>query len=158
WLERLGVGDVAARLPRELSGGQAQRTALARALATSPRVLLLDEPLAAVDASARLALRQELQRHLATFAGPRGVVTHDVVDAFVLADRVAVLEHGRVVQTGTVAAIGGEPRSRYVADLVGLNFLRGTAHDGVLAVDGGGELVVASPIEGPVVATVHPRA
>jgi molybdate transport system ATP-binding protein len=158
WLGRVGAAELAGRLPRELSGGQAQRVALARALASAPRVLLLDEPLAAVDASARLQLRHELQRHLATFAGPRVVVTHDVVDAFVLGDRIAVLEGGRVVQQGTAAAIGCAPRSRYVADLVGLNFLRGTAHDGVLVLDAGGELVVASPIEGPVVATVHPRA
>ena len=158
WLVRVGLGGFGGRLPHELSGGQAQRVALARALATGPRLLLLDEPLAAVDASARLLLRQELQRHLAAFPGPRVVVTHDAVDAFVLADRIAVLEQGRVVQVGTAAAIGSQPRSPYVADLVGLNFLRGSVHDSVFTLAGGGTLVVATTHEGPAVATVHPRA
>jgi molybdate transport system ATP-binding protein len=158
WLERVGLGELAARRPRELSGGEAQRVALARALATEPQLLLLDEPLAAVDASARLSLRHELQRHLAAFAGPRVIVTHDPVDAFVLADRIAVLEAGRVVQIGTAAEIGGQPRSRYTADLVGLNFVRGRVHDSVFTAADGGSLVVASAIEGPAIATVHPRA
>lgn len=158
WLARVGLEGFGARRARELSGGQAQRVALARALATGPRLLLLDEPLAAVDASARLVLRQELQRHLAAFAGPRVIVTHDAVDAFVLADRIAVLEAGQVVQAGTAAAIGSQPRSRYVADLVGLNFLRGIVHDSVFTLTDGGTLVVATTHEGPAIATVHPRA
>ena len=158
WLERVGLAGFGARKPRELSGGEAQRVALARALATEPQLLLLDEPLAAVDASARLSLRHELQRHLAAFAGPRVIVTHDPVDAFVLADRIAVLEAGRIVQIGTAAEIGGQPRSRYTADLVGLNFVRGTVHDSVFTAQGGGSLIVASAVEGPAIATVHPRA
>ncbi|MBL8736778.1 MAG: ABC transporter ATP-binding protein [Planctomycetes bacterium] len=173
WLARVGIADLAQRRPRELSGGQAQRAALARALAPAPRLLLLDEPLAAVDASARLALRQELARHLASFAGPRVLVTHDAVDAFVLADRIAVLEQGRVVQVGTATEIGQRPRSRYVADLVGLNFLRGSVHDSVFTAEGlpadgspaerraappAATLVVATTHEGPAIATVHPRA
>lgn len=158
WLARVGIADLSLRRPRELSGGQAQRAALARALAPSPRLLLLDEPLAAVDASARLALRHELARHLASFAGPRVLVTHDAVDAFVLADRIAVLEQGRVVQVGTAADIGQRPRSRYVADLVGLNFLRGRVHDSLFAGENGAQLVVATTHEGPAIATVHPRA
>jgi molybdate transport system ATP-binding protein len=158
WLERVGLGEFGARQPRELSGGQAQRVALARALATEPQLLLLDEPLAAVDASARLSLRHELRQHLAAFAGPRVIVTHDPVDAFVLADRIAVLEAGRIVQIGTAAEIGGQPRSRYTADLVGLNFVRGAVHDSVFTAAAGGSLVVASAVEGPAIATVHPRA
>jgi molybdate transport system ATP-binding protein len=158
WLQRVGLGEFGSRRPHELSGGQGQRVALARALATAPQVLLLDEPLAAVDASARLLLRQELQRHLAAFPGPRVIVTHDAVDAFVLADRIAVLEQGRIVQVGTAATIGCEPRSRYVADLVGLNLLRGSVHDSVFTRQGGGTLVVATTHEGPAIATVHPRA
>jgi molybdate transport system ATP-binding protein len=157
-LEQVGVGELAAMRPAQLSGGQSQRVALARALATGPRYLVLDEPLAAVDASARIRLRQELQRHLAAFAGPRLIVTHDVVDAFALADRIAVIEQGQLVQVGTAAAIGSRPRSRYVADLVGLNFLRGAVCDSVFTANDGGRLVVATTVEGPAVATVHPRA
>ncbi|MBL8753569.1 MAG: ABC transporter ATP-binding protein [Planctomycetes bacterium] len=158
WLERVGVAAHAAVVPSALSGGQAQRVALARALAAGPRLLLLDEPLSAIDASARLVLRRDLRAHLDAFAGPRLLVTHDAVEAFALADRVAVLEGGRIVQSGAVAEICSRPRSRYVADLVGLNFLRGTCRGGRLCVDGGGELVVSQAPEGAVLATVHPRA
>ncbi len=158
WLARVGLPDFAARRPRELSGGEAQRVALARALITEPRALLLDEPLAAVDASARLLLRQQLQQHLRAFPGPRLLVTHDAVDAFVLADRIAVLEQGRLVQVGTAAEIGSHPKTRYVADLVGLNFLRGRVHDSVFTTANGATLVVASTMHGPAIATVHPRA
>jgi molybdate transport system ATP-binding protein len=157
-LQRVGLLALAARRPHQLSGGEAQRVALARALASAPRVLLLDEPLAAVDASARLALRGDLLRYLAEFTGPRVVVTHDAVDAFVLGDRIAVLEEGRVVQEGTAAEIVAAPRSRYVADLVGQNFLHGAVQDSILVLPGGGELRVASPVSGPAVATIHPRA
>ena len=158
WLQRVGLAGFGDRRPRELSGGQAQRAALARALAPEPALLLLDEPLSAVDASARLLLRQELQQHLRAFTGPRVVVTHDAVDAFVLGDRIAVIEQGRIVQQGTAAAIGSQPRSRYVADLVGLNFLRGNVHDSVFTLGHGGQLVVATTHEGSAIATVHPRA
>jgi molybdate transport system ATP-binding protein len=157
-LQSVGAADLAGRRPRELSGGQIQRVGLARALAARPRLLLLDEPLSAVDASARIALRHELHEHLARFAGPRLVVTHDVVDAFALADRIAVLQDGGLVQIGTAAEIGSRPRSRWVADLVGLNFLRGDVRGGVLQVDAGTSLVVASDLVGPAIATVHPRA
>src|SRR4051794_16365182 len=103
WLERLGVGEYAGARPRALSGGQAQRVALARALATEPRLLLLDEPLAALDAATRVEVRAELRRHLATFGGARLLVTHDPVEAMVLADRLVVLEDGRIVQSGRPA-------------------------------------------------------
>jgi len=158
WLERVGLGDRGSARPGELSGGQAQRAALARALAGGPRLLLLDEPLAAVDATARHGLRAELRAHLRDFPGPRLLVTHDAVDAFVLGDRIAVLEQGRVVQVGTPAAIGSRPRSRYVADLIGLNCFHGEVRGGAFAVDGGGRLAVASLDQGRALATVHPRA
>jgi molybdate transport system ATP-binding protein len=158
WLRRVGLHEYAHALPGTLSGGQAQRVALVRALAAEPQLLLLDEPLSAVDASARLDLRRELRMHLDAFTGPRLVVTHDAVDAFALADRIAVLEAGRVVQVGAVADICSRPRSRYVADLVGLNLFRGTLRKGVLQVQGGGALVVAASFDGDAVATVHPRA
>lgn len=157
WLARVGLGDRGGVLPHELSGGQAQRVALARALAAEPRVLLLDEPLAAVDVSARQSLRRVLREHLRAFAGPRLLVTHDATDAFVLADRIAVLEGGRIVQVGTAAEIGSRPKSRYVADLVGLNCFRGRLHGGRLTLENGAELVVVSSHEGPALATAHPR-
>ncbi len=159
WLQRVGLAEFAARPPHALSGGQAQRAALARALAATPRLLLLDEPLSAVDATARQRLRRDLGEHLRAFAGPRLLVTHDAVDAFALADRIAVLEHGRVVQVGTAAAIAASPRSRYVADLIGRNFFRGVVGaDGVFTLADGSQLVVATAIRGAAIATAHPRA
>jgi molybdate transport system ATP-binding protein len=94
WLERVGAAPLADRRPAELSGGQAQRVALARALATEPRVLLLDEPLADLDAAARTELRAELVRHLADFAGPTVLVSHDAEDTGHLADRVLHVRSG----------------------------------------------------------------
>jgi len=157
-LERLDLGRFAARKPGTLSGGEARKVAIARALVTRPRVLLLDEPFAGIDVSAAADLRKELASCFAAFDGPAILVTHAAVDAFMLADRIAVIEGGRRVQIGTAQALGAAPATRYVADLVGLNFLRGVANDGVLSLDGGGTLVVAHPMEGPVTATVHPRA
>src|SRR5207244_3994322 len=101
WLERLGLASHLTARPRALSGGQAQRVALARALATDPRLLLLDEPTAALDAGAKVELRREIRRHLATFSGARLLVTHDPLEAATLADRLVVLAAGRVGQVGT---------------------------------------------------------
>jgi molybdate transport system ATP-binding protein len=159
WLARVGLGDRAEARPAELSGGQAQRVALARALVADPGVLLLDEPLAALDARARTEIRRDLRRHLAAAGGSRVLVTHDPVDASVLADRVVVLEAGRIVQEGTMADIALRPRSPYVADLVGLNLYRGRAADGVVRIDGGGVIVVADrDVSGDVYVSVHPRS
>jgi molybdate transport system ATP-binding protein len=161
WLERLGLGDRARARPGELSGGQAQRVALARALATGARLLLLDEPLAAQDAATRVAVRRELRRHLSSHPGVRLLVTHDPLEAMALADVLVVVEGGRVVQRGTAAAICARPRSRWVAELVGVNLWRGRAAGGRVLVDGGGELVAAgasSAAGGEVFALVHPRA
>jgi molybdate transport system ATP-binding protein len=123
WLERFGIGDLAARKPRELSGGQAQRVAIARALATEPDVLLLDEPFTGLDVSVQMALRIELGRHLRDFPGIALLVTHDAIDALTLADRVLVLDDGRVVQVGPPAEVAAEPRTSHVARLVGLNLV-----------------------------------
>jgi molybdate transport system ATP-binding protein len=158
WLDRLGVGEYAESRPRALSGGQAQRVALARALAIDPRLLLLDEPLAALDASARGSVRRDLKRHLASFAGIRIVITHDPLEAIALADRLVILERGRVVQTGSPADVTQRPRSRYVADLVGMNLLRGIATAGQVALAGGATLQSADGVDGEVFAVVHPRA
>jgi molybdate transport system ATP-binding protein len=157
WLDRVGVASHAGARPRSLSGGQAQRVALARALAIEPRVLLLDEPLAALDASARVNTRRELRRHLEAHDGVRVVVTHDPVDAMTLGDRVVVLDTGRVVQAGPLAELRERPRSRYVADLVGVNLYRGDA-DGPRIRLPHGELLTAGHARGDVFAVVHPRA
>jgi molybdate transport system ATP-binding protein len=157
WLDRLGLGDRAADRPDALSGGQGQRVALARALATEPRLLLLDEPLSALDAVTRPRLRRDLATHLREFRGVRVLVTHDPVDALALADRLVVLEDGAVVQSGTASEIVARPRSPYVAELVGTNLYRGTASGGTVRV-GDADVVVASSVDGPVHVTVHPRA
>ncbi len=158
WLERVDMAEHAAARPRALSGGQAQRVALARALVPEPRVLLLDEPLSALDASTRVDTRRELRRHLEAHDGVRVVVTHDPVDAMTLGDRVIVLETGRVVQAGPLAELRERPRSRYVADLVGVNLYRGAADGERIRLRGEGELVAAGHARGEVFAVVHPRA
>jgi molybdate transport system ATP-binding protein len=158
WLDRVGLADHADHRPRALSGGQAQRVALARALATEPRLLLLDEPLAALDAGTRGDVRRDLRRHLATFDGVRLLVTHDPVDAYTLAERVVVLEAGRVVQTGTFAEVGAQPRSRYIANLVGVNLYQGTGRDGTITTATGGKIVPSAPIDGPALAVIQPTA
>jgi len=157
WLDRVGLTEQARSHPGQLSGGQAQRVALARALATDPALLLLDEPLAALDASTRQEVRRSLREHLATFPGTRLLVTHDPVDAYALADRVAVLEDGRVAQQGSIAEVTAHPRSRYVADLVGTNLVRGTVADGVLVTTNGVSVAVAAE-PGPVFAVIRPQA
>jgi molybdate transport system ATP-binding protein len=160
WLARVGLGDRADARPSELSGGQAQRVALARALATKPRVLLLDEPLAALDAGARINIRDELRTRLAQTPGTRLIVTHDPVDAASLSDRVVIFEEGRIVQEGSMEEISLRPRSRYVADLVGLNFYRGHANGGVVTLsETGGRVVIADDaISGEVLLALHPSA
>ncbi len=159
WLARVGLADRAGARPAELSGGQAQRVALARALAPEPRLLCLDEPLAALDAQVRTAVRRELRGHLGAVRGARVLVTHDPVDAAVLADRVVILEAGRVVQTGTMAEIALRPRSAYVADLVGRNLYRGVAADGRVTLPGGATLVVGDrTVTGEVHVAIHPRS
>jgi molybdate transport system ATP-binding protein len=158
WLERVGLaGDTGSR-PRALSGGQAQRVALARAMVSDPRLLLLDEPLAALDAASRTEVRRDLRRHLASFDGTRLLVTHDPLEAVALADRLVVLEGGRVTQTGAPDQVSAQPRSRYVAELVGVNLFRGRATGAVVEVDGGAVLVAAGDHHGEVFAAVHPHA
>jgi molybdate transport system ATP-binding protein len=144
WLARFGLADFAARKPGALSGGQAQRVALARALAAQPQLLLLDEPLAALDARTRLDVRSELRRQLADFAGPTLLITHDPLDAMILADRLLVIEDGRIVQQGTPAEVARRPETNYVARLVGLNLYAGVRTGTEVAVDGGGTFTVAA--------------
>jgi len=122
-LARLGIADLADRRPTNLSGGQAQRVALARALAINPQILLLDEPLAALDVQVRDAVRMELVATLRDFPGATVLVTHDPVDAFALADQVLVLEAGQVTQVGPPHSLVEAPRTPYVAALTGLNLV-----------------------------------
>jgi len=157
WLARMELEALSGGRPAQLSGGQAQRVALARALAPEPRLLLLDEPLAALDASTKVTIRRELKRHLGDFAGISLLVTHDPVDAAALADRVLVIEEGRAVQGGTIPDITARPRSRYVADLVGVNLWRGQAMGGQVRV-GGASIYAADAADGDVFALLHPRS
>ena len=158
-LTRLGICDLADRKPGQISGGQAQRVALARALATEPAILLLDEPLAALDVESRDAVRAELDIHLSTFEGCTILVTHDPLDALLLADRVLVIEDGRIVQDGTPSDLAHQPATAYVAALMGVTLLRGSAHGGVLTVDGGGVLHIADAEEsGRVQCVVRPES
>jgi len=145
WLERLDLVGLATRRPHEISGGQAQRVALARALAAQPQLLLLDEPLSALDARTRLDVRTQLRHHLKDFPGPVLLVTHDPLEAMVLADRLLVLEDGRVVQEGAPAEVARRPATQYVARLVGLNLYAGALdpRGTTVRLDTGGTIAVA---------------
>ncbi|MEU8820219.1 ABC transporter ATP-binding protein [Actinoplanes sp. NPDC048796] len=158
WLERVGLAEHTRRKPRQLSGGQAQRVALARALAVDPRLLLLDEPLAALDARTRLETRAELHRHLAAHPGATLLVTHDPLDALVLADRLVIVEGGRVVQDGDAATITAQPRTDYVAQLVGLNLYRGQGTGTAVELAGGFVLATTEPVHGPAFVAFPPSA
>jgi molybdate transport system ATP-binding protein len=158
WLERVGLAAYAGSRPGALSGGQAQRVALARALATDPRLLLLDEPLAALDAGTRGEVRRDLRRYLQTFDGMRVMVTHDPVDAYALADRVAVMDGGRIVQLGTLAEVTARPRSRYVASLIGTNLATGEIVGNVLTTPDGAKVILADAAPGTAFALIRPQA
>ena len=159
WMNRLGLADLAGRKPAQLSGGQAQRVALARALAGQPALLLLDEPLSALDAGTRLDVQAELKLHLAEFTGPCLLVTHDPIEALVLADQLIVLEGGRIVQEGTPAQIARQPATDYVAKLVGLNLYPGRADGSQVTLSAGGSFVIAGQSHhGDVLVSVRPSA
>ncbi|NCO35539.1 MAG: ABC transporter ATP-binding protein [Armatimonadetes bacterium] len=115
----------------QLSGGEKQRVALGRALMMDPQLLILDEPLSALDASLQRSVRSELRKMLRELSMTSLIVTHDCVDAFTLGDRVAVMEEGRIVQVDAPAALLQKPRSQFVADFVGVNFFRGVVAEGV---------------------------
>ncbi|MFI6443973.1 ABC transporter ATP-binding protein [Kitasatospora sp. NPDC050543] len=158
WLERMGLAEHAATRPGSLSGGQAQRVALARALAVRPSLLLLDEPLAALDARTRLDVRSQLRRHLAAFEAVAVLVTHDPLDAMVLADRLVVIEDGRQVQAGTPAEIARHPRTDYIARLVGLNLYQGAADGHRVTLDCGPVVVTSDEVSGPAFVSFPPAA
>jgi molybdate transport system ATP-binding protein len=160
WLERVELDDHAAAKPAALSGGQAQRVALARALATDPALLLLDEPLSALDVDTRRTVRQQLRRHLAAFTGPVLLITHEPLEAITLADRLVILEHGRIVQDDPPAVVARRPRSKWAARLVGLNHYRARAEGHTLTLDSGATLTAADAADRPgdVLVAIHPRA
>ncbi|MGN6577365.1 MAG: ABC transporter ATP-binding protein [Nocardioides sp.] len=158
WLARLGVEDLGHRKPHQLSGGQAQRVALARALVNEPRLLLLDEPLSALDVGTAMALRLELARHLAEYDGVTVLVTHDAIDAMTLATRVLVLDDGRVAQQGTPEEVASRPATEHVARLVGLNVLRGHSSGTLVRLDDGSSLVTTTAADGEVNACFSPAA
>jgi molybdate transport system ATP-binding protein len=157
WLERFGLSGVGHRRPGELSGGQAQRVALARALITEPDLLLLDEPLAALDVSTRAQTRRMLARHLQEFGGPRLLITHEPSEAFLLGDEIHVLEDGRVTQSGSADDVRLRPRTPYVAEVAGANFFHGQADGGQVRI-GSHRLLVADQVEGSVIVTIRPSA
>lgn len=154
WMERMGLTDLADRPASSLSGGQKHRTSLARALASGARLLLLDEPFASLDASARAAVRSEMKGFLREAGLPALVVAHDPVDAFVLGDRIAVMEKGRIVQEGTAEELLAHPGAPFVAELIGLNFYRGDVSPGTglkeARVKGASFHVLADGLSGPV--------
>jgi len=155
-LTRLGLDQVAEAKPGSMSGGQQQRVAMARALVTDPKLLLLDEPLAALDVSVKTKIRRLLRDILNQSPAANVLVTHDLLDAVALSDRMIVIEDGAIVQTGTPAEVTARPRSRYVADLTGVNLLSGTARGTRLDLDGGGRLLCAEPATGPTLAVIAP--
>jgi molybdate transport system ATP-binding protein len=157
WLARVGVSGRGDLRADRLSGGEQQRVALARALAVEPTALALDEPLAAVDAEARNSMRHDLRSYLAEFAGPTVLVTHDPVEAVTLADRLVVLEHGRVTQAGSVEEVTRRPRSAWVARFVGVNLYRGVA-DGPSVTVNSTTLTAGTHARGAVFALIRPQA
>jgi molybdate transport system ATP-binding protein len=160
-LRRFGIADLAKARPRELSGGERQRVALARALAREPAVLLLDEPLAALDTQTRAHTRGELRDLLGEVGLPTLLVTHDYADAAALAHRLAVIVDGRIVQVGSPPELVAAPATPFVADFVGGNVVRGTARAGgdglseVLLPDGT-RLLSTDVAAGPVAVVVYP--
>lgn len=163
WLAQVDATGLADRRPRQLSGGQAQRVALARALAAEPDVLLLDEPLAGLDVAAAAAMRKVLRDVLTRDGRSAVMVTHDVLDVVTLADRVLVLESGRIAEIGSAATVLAAPRSDFGARLAGVNVVRGTADGRGVLTTRWGAAWHASPAPdiapaGPAVALFHPAA
>lgn len=152
WLREVDAERLADRKPRQLSGGQAQRVAIARALAAEPDVLLLDEPLAGLDVAAAAAIRAVL-REVVTRSGCAAIlVTHDLLDVFTLADRVLVLESGKVAEIGPVPDVLTAPRSHFAARIAGVNLVNGTVdRDGSLVAHGGDRWYAAAPERGELV-------
>lgn len=160
-LDRFGLAALADARPGTLSGGERQRVALARALARRPAALLLDEPLAALDARSRAAAARELVELMGRAEVPTLLVTHDFAEAAQLGDRVGVIDAGRVVQEGTATELAGSPRSAFVADFTGAVVLPGSAEPGpggltLVRLEGGGQVLSTDAGCGPVAVSVYP--
>ena len=160
-LERFRIGHLGHARPQELSGGERQRVALARALARDPAVLLLDEPLSALDAHTKAGVRHELAELLRELALPTLLVTHDYEDAAALADEVGVLVEGRLRQLGPPAELVARPRDAFVASFTGANLLRGRARRGegsltAIRLESGDDLYSTDEAEGEVGVVVYP--
>lgn len=161
WLEAVDAAALADRRPAQLSGGQAQRVALARALAAEPELLLLDEPMAALDVRATPALRRLLRTVLRDHGRTAVIVTHDVIDALAIADSAVVIDGGRVVESGPVRRVLTTPRSDFAARLAGVNLISGTVTaPGVLTTPWGTSLSGCGDVEtgSPAVAVFAPSA
>jgi ABC-type sulfate/molybdate transport systems ATPase subunit len=155
-LERFGISHLRSARPRQLSGGERQRVALARALARRPALLLLDEPLSALDPATRGSVAAELASVLREAAVPALVVTHSYEEAVSLADRVAVIERGRIVQEGAGRELLEAPATPFVAEFAGTNLLAGVASGRHVALDRGGAVHLADPAQGAVAVLVAP--
>ena len=159
WIEQLDLHELAGRRPGDLSGGQQQRVALARAMATGPRLLLLDEPFAALDAETRAAVRGRARGWLAALGAPTLLVTHDPLDALLLADRIVVLQDGRVVQDAAPQHVAARPATPWVASLMGLNLWEGAGRGAAVQLADGTRLVVAAhDLVGPHLVAARPSA
>lgn len=158
WLEQVELAGLEDRKPAQLSGGQSQRVALARALITEPDLLLLDEPLSALDVTTRAQLRRNLAAHLDRFPGPRMLITHDPTEAFLLADEVHLIENGAVTQSGSPDQIRLAPRTDYAADLGGSNLVSGHAAQGKIDTGAHRLHIADRALAGPVLATIAPAA
>jgi molybdate transport system ATP-binding protein len=160
-LEQFAIGHLADAHPSNLSGGERQRVAVARALAGSPKALLLDEPLSALDARTRARAAAELSGLLREVELPTVLVTHDFSEAARLSDDVAIIEDGLIVQRGSASELAAAPANAFVADFTGAVVLTGTARagaDGLTLVDlqGGGTIATVDPGRGPVAVSIYP--